>query len=90
MVVKPYKEKQLDDNTKIRVFHPNTNESELTWHRDERNRVVEVVRGDRWYFQYDNETPFELNVGDKFFIPSKMYHRIINGITPLVIKILEL
>jgi hypothetical protein len=75
---------------KTRVFDKNIDDHELKWHRDERDRIVEVVKGSGWKFQMDNELPRTLKEGDKFTIPSEVYHRVIKGSGDLVIKIEEL
>ena len=49
----------------------------MKWHWDEENREVEILEGDGWYFQKDNELPFELKVGDIIKIKKGEYHRVI-------------
>ena len=87
---KPYKEIQISENKKLRFFHANViNESELVWHRDREDRLVEVVEASGWKFQYDNELPIDLQEGDKLFIPKEHFHRIIKGNGDLVVEITE-
>jgi len=87
---KPYKEIQISENKKLRFFHANViNESELVWHRDREDRLVEVVEANGWKFQYDNELPIDLQEGDKLFIPKEHFHRIIKGNGDLVVEITE-
>jgi quercetin dioxygenase-like cupin family protein len=73
----------------IREFDANIDVSELVWHRDKKNRVVEVVSGKGWKFQMDNQLPIELKEGMVLQIPKETFHRIGKGDTKLVIKIKE-
>ena len=88
MVGKPYND-QRDEDHWIRTFDDNVPEQELVWHRDREDRIVEVLEGQGWSFQRDNELPFELNVGDVFEIDQMVYHRLIKGTTSLKIRIKE-
>lgn len=85
----PFKQ-TIEDGVKTRVFDKNIDDHELQWHRDERDRIVEVVKGSGWKFQMDDELPRTLKEGDRFTIPSEVYHRVIKGNGDLVIKIKEL
>lgn len=85
---RPYLENRKG-NRLIRVFKSDVNELELTWHRDRKNRKVEIIESDKWMFQLDNEFPIELKVGDVIFIPKNVYHRIIKGSGNLIISIIE-
>jgi len=80
----------IKNGIKTRVFDENIDDHELKWHRDERDRIVEVVKGSGWKFQMDNELPKMLKEGDRFKIPSETFHRVIKGNGDLVIKIKEL
>jgi hypothetical protein len=73
----------------IREFDANIDVSELVWHRDKKDRVVEVVSGNGWKFQLDNHLPLELKEGMVLQIPKETFHRIGKGDTKLVIKIKE-
>jgi quercetin dioxygenase-like cupin family protein len=86
MAKRPYSETRSENNLR-RVFKPNVDNSELVWHRDREDRLVEVVSGKGWMFQLDNEVPIELKAGDKFKIKKETYHRIIRGNTPLEVNI---
>jgi len=89
MVVNPYNDNQLDGDVRIREFSLDVDETELVWHRDKRDRVVEVLEGSDWKFQYENSIPEDLEPGTTIIITKKEYHRIIKGTTPLKIKITE-
>jgi quercetin dioxygenase-like cupin family protein len=86
--MKPYKQ-NIKDIYIIREFGINIPSSELVWHRDKKDRVVEVISGNGWKFQMDNQLPIELKEGMILEIPKETYHRIGRGDTKLVIKIKE-
>lgn len=84
----PYTENKQDGYI-IREFDSNIPNEELVWHRDKKDRVVEVIEGSGWRFQMDNRLPIELKEGMILEIPKETYHRIGKGNTKLVIKIKE-
>jgi hypothetical protein len=86
--VTPYNQ-NIKNGYILREFNVDIPNKELVWHRDKRNRVVEVVSGRGWKFQMDNELPMELKEGMKLEIPKETFHRIGKGNTKLVIKIKE-
>jgi hypothetical protein len=83
----PFKEK-TQKNISIREFSSNVDSSELIWHKDKEDRIVEVLQNSNWMFQMDNELPKLLK--DKLFIPKETYHRVIKGNGDLVVKITKL
>lgn len=80
------------DNTRIRTFEKDVSVEELVWHRDAKDRIVKIIDGTGWYFQFDHELPFELRNGDVLEIPKEKWHRVIrkNNCEKLTIEILEL
>jgi quercetin dioxygenase-like cupin family protein len=86
--MKPYAQNKKG-NEIIREFSAKVNSMELVWHRDLKDREIEVLGGDGWLLQLDNELPKELKVGDKFKIKKEVYHRIKRGNSNLKIKIIE-
>lgn len=84
---RPYSQSETD-TTLYREFLETVDEEELVWHRDRRDREVELLEPTDWMFQFDNEIPFLIK--DKIFIPRETYHRIIKGTQNLRIKINEL
>jgi cupin superfamily acireductone dioxygenase involved in methionine salvage len=87
---KPYTDEKLSDNTWIRTFNPSiSNSDEYVWHRDEKDRVITVLEGNGWKFQFDNDIPKVINSSDKLVIPKGVYHRLIVGNTCLKLKIEE-
>lgn len=89
MVVKPYQQTPISKNKFERIFREHTNEEELVWHRDRKDRTVKIVECNGWKFQHDNQLPVELHEGDTLHIKAKEYHRIIKGIGSLVVEITE-
>ena len=75
------------DKDNIREFSSNVDELDLVWHQDKEDRLVEVLEGDGWKFQRDNNVPVDMKIGDRIFIPEGEIHRIIKGTTDLKIKI---
>jgi len=85
--MKPYKDSQISEKSKIRIFESDIDSGELHWHRDRENRVIEVLEGNGWLLQLDNQLPVSMKVGEKYFIPEGVYHRTIKGNRDLKIKI---
>ena len=85
--MKPYQDLQITEKSKIRVFESNVDSGELHWHRDRENRLIEVLEGNGWMLQLDDELPVEMKVGNQYLIPEGVYHRTIKGEGDLKIKI---
>lgn len=90
MVVTPYKHTQISKNIFTRTFSADADNSDLCWHRDKQNRIIEVIEGEGWNLQLDNCIPMRLIVGREYRIPKEEYHRLIKGNTKLVLKITEI
>ncbi len=87
---KPYTDEKISDNSWIRTFDPSVTDSEeYVWHRDDRDRIVTVLEGKGWKFQFDDDVPKMINSSDKLVIPKGVYHRLIVGNTCLKLKIEE-
>ena len=87
-MVNPYIDKYID-NEIVRYFSESVDDEELIWHRDKKTRDIEVVSGDGWQLQMDNELPEDLKKGKIYRIPKMEYHRVIKGTSQLVLKIKE-
>ena len=87
--MKPYTEKLLSENKRVRKFSCNVDPMLLEWHQDKNDRTIKVLEGKGWQFQLDESLPVDLNPGDLFKIPSFTWHRIIKGESDLVLKITE-
>jgi quercetin dioxygenase-like cupin family protein len=72
----------------VREFSANIDPEELKWHQDDEDRLITVLEcGEGWAIQYDNELPWEVEVGTTLFIERHEWHRVIKGKGNLVIKI---
>ena len=83
----PFEQQDISKEVKIRTFSSDTDSGEYTWHRDREDRVVELIEGENWYIQLDNELPKKLVKENKIFIPMGVYHRVIKGEGDLKVKI---
>jgi len=84
----PYNDYSLGQ-TVIREFSADVDPMELIWHTDQEDRIIEVLTGNGWKFQYDEDLPFEMVTGEKFEIPKGYVHRVIKGNGNLKIKIIK-
>lgn len=87
--MKPYKEKIINENTRLRAFSESISSADLVWHRDRQDRIVEVIYGDGWMFQRDDSIPVQIHPGTVLEVKAKEWHRIIKGDSDLVVKITE-
>lgn len=78
------------DEFGIRIFDVNADDSHYVWHRDREDRLIEIVEGDGWQFQWDKALPWLLKPGMKFQIKALEYHRLIKGVNDLKIRITPL
>lgn len=81
----PYTEQKVDSNTYLRTFSADTPETDLIWHLDREERVIEATHMTDWFFQFDNELPISLN--NSITIPKNTFHRIIKGTDDCTIRI---
>jgi quercetin dioxygenase-like cupin family protein len=87
--MQPYVNTPITQTSVIREFSSEVDPMELVWHQDEEDRTIEILEGEGWQFQRDNELPLELKKGDIIFIPEYQIHRVIKGNTNLKIKIVK-
>jgi quercetin dioxygenase-like cupin family protein len=85
--MKPYNNIPISSTSVIREFSSEVDPMSLVWHQDEEDRTIEILEGEGWQFQRDNELPLELKKGDIIFIPEYQIHRVIKGNTNLKIQI---
>lgn len=83
--MKPYIDLEKTDSYIIREFSQNIDPIELMWHRDDEDRIIEIIGETDWQVQLDNQLPTSLS--QRIFIPRHMWHRTIKGTGPLRIKI---
>jgi len=84
-----YKDFRLSDRSLLREFKENDSDMELEWHRDDADRLVHVLDGNGWQFQFDNMLPESIQPGDKIFIPAGEWHRLHSGEGKLSVYIQE-
>lgn len=87
--MRPYQEQITKTNIVIREFSSDIDPMSLIWHEDQEDRIIEVLVGNGWRFQYDEDLPFEMITGDRFEIPKGYLHRVIKGNGTLKIKIIK-
>jgi hypothetical protein len=83
--MKPYTDIENNDFYIIREFNENIDPVELLWHRDDENRIVEIIGDTNWQLQLENCLPTSLN--KPIFIPRHTWHRVIKGTDKLLLKI---
>ncbi len=74
----------------IRIFDVEQPNEEFVWHRDNEDRMIEVLNGDGWQFQPENSLPILLKPGIGFIIRKGEYHRLIKGVNNLEVRITRL
>ena len=88
-MVKPYIDHVTRDGSILRTFDSSTNNEELVWHRDKKDREVTVLDGIGWKLQFENQIPTSLEKGKLYHIKAMEYHRLIKGIEGLTLRIWE-
>ena len=83
----PFEEEQIDQFNFIRTFSADVDEMDLIWHADKENRIITVLEGNGWKFQFDEELPIKMTKGKSISILKGRIHRVIKGNGPLVIKL---
>jgi hypothetical protein len=81
----PYIDVENNDFYIIREFNENIDPIELLWHRDDEDRIVEIICHTDWQLQLENGLPTSLN--QPIFIPRHCWHRVLKGTGPLRLKI---
>ena len=89
VVANPYLDKTIGEYFQ-RTFKSDVDDGELVWHRDHEDGDVQVVEGDGWELQIDNQIPITLVTGKEYFIPKNTFHRILKGYGNLVVDIKEI
>jgi quercetin dioxygenase-like cupin family protein len=86
----PYTNTPITQTSVIREFSSEVDPMELVWHQDEEDRTIEILEGEGWQLQRDNELPLVLQEGDSIFIPMGQIHRVIKGNNNLKIQIINI
>tara|TARA_R110000803_G_scaffold14714_12_gene40948 strand:+ start:612 stop:923 length:312 start_codon:yes stop_codon:yes gene_type:complete len=82
---KPYIDLEVTDDYILRQFDESIDPIELLWHRDDEDRVVEIIGKTDWSLQLDNSLPSSLQ--KRIFIARHQWHRVIKGTGTLKLKI---
>lgn len=85
----PYKQVTVSEGVMVRTFRSSVPDHELEWHMDRRDRHIRVLGGNGWGLQLESGLPFQLVIGETYFIPKKSWHRVIKGNGNLMIEIKE-
>ena len=85
---KPYIDLEVTDKYIIREFNEDIDPIELLWHRDDEDRLIEIIENTDWFIQVENQLPSSMN--KSIFIPRHEWHRTIKGTGKLRIKIYKL
>ena len=83
----PFEEEQIDQYNFIRTFPADVDEMDLIWHADKENRIITVLEGNGWKFQFDEELPIEMTKGLSISIFKGRIHRVIKGHGQLKIEL---
>ena len=84
----PYTDIEITDKYIIREFNEDIDPIELLWHRDDEDRLIEIIENTDWFIQLENQLPSSMN--SPIFIPRHEWHRTIKGTGKLRIKIYKL
>ena len=82
---KPYRDLEITNKYIIREFGENIDPIELMWHRDDEDRIIEILGETDWSIQLDNQLPSSLN--ERIFIKRHEWHRVVKGTGTLKLKI---
>ena len=83
----PYTEQKIWDNIYLRTFSADTPETDLIWHLDKEDRIIEATHFTDWKFQFDDQLPVSLN--NLITIPKNTFHRIIKGTDDCTLRIIK-
>ena len=75
----PFEEEKIDKYNFIRTFPADVDEMDLIWHADKENRIITVLEGNGWKFQFDEELPIKMRKGKSISILKGRLHRVIKG-----------
>lgn len=85
---KPYRDLETGPGYVIREFDQDIGTIELLWHRDDEQRLIEVLEcGPGWQLQMEDALPWDLEPNTSIFILRHQWHRVIKGQGKLLLKI---
>jgi hypothetical protein len=85
MMQLPFQETQITGEISVRKFSADLDLEELTWHRDDEDRVVESLGQTDWLIQFENCLPRVLT--EPVLIPKGEWHRLLQGTGDLTVQI---
>ena len=84
----PFQQQHIEGKI-IRTFFPDTEEEELKWHQDLKDRKVTIIEDGGWQFQMEDSLPSKLSIAEQIYIPKFVWHRVIRGTGKLDVEIEE-
>ena len=85
---RPYIDLEVTDKYIIREFNEDIDPIELLWHRDDEDRLIEIIGDTDWQIQLEDQIPISMN--KPIFIRKHEWHRTNKGTDKLRIKIYKL
>jgi len=58
----------------VRIIENNPHH--FVWHQDAEDREISLLRGERWFLQFEHELPKLLQLNEKIFIQKEKWHRV--------------
>lgn len=83
----PFTEYEIEGNTILREFNKETDSEELSWHRDQEDRIISSISESDWMFQLENCIP--IRITESIYVPAGTWHRLIKGSGDLTLKIIK-
>jgi len=81
----PFNEIHLEEESYIREFNSDLNESDLKWHWDNEDRIISSIENTDWRFQFDNKLP--QTIEGEIYIKRGEWHRLIKGTDDLRLNV---
>lgn len=85
----PYNDSEKKSGSFTRIFSEDVDELELIWHRDRKNRTIQLLEGTDWKLQFDDCLPMKLEKNKFYYIEKDRFHRLWRGKGNLKIRITE-
>ena len=85
----PFQQTKTGVDTFAREFLGSVEDHELHWHWDDKNRWFVCEHDTDWQFQMEDQLPAVIERGKTYYIPKKIFHRIIKGEGNLTLQIKE-
>ena len=76
----------IEDNEAFAFIPHECDSHVMEWHSHNTNRYVRVVYGSSWGIQFEGEVPIQVQEGDTIVIPAGVTHRLIRGVSGLILR----